>query len=211
MRLPPCIVSVADHAGWAHLVCIAAPDNVPAVIERRKVTTIDLGVPTMPYHHETLTMPVDEADALIADVRRSVMECTTRALRETMSDLSAKYYVVALAIREPTFPQLPDSVAPVRQSYPLQCAADGMMYQIAWCDAARAVGIEVRQIRRGEEAKSAASRLELGAEEIESFINGVGRPPGPPWTAEHRRAFAAGIAALAAHSGDRKLTLRRAV
>ena len=101
MKLPPCVVSVADHAGWTHVVCVAAPDNVPAVVERRKVTTIDMSMPTMPYHHESLTMPVDEADAVIERVRQSVTECTTRALRETVSDLSQIYRAVALSIRPP--------------------------------------------------------------------------------------------------------------
>jgi len=211
VTLSPCVVSVADHAGCTHVVCVAATDNVPVVVERRKVTTIETGLPTMPYHHEALTMMVDEADALIERVRRSVTERTTRALHEVIRDLAPRYRVVALSIRVATFPQLPDNVALVRQSYPLQCAADGMMYQIAWCDAARALGIAVHQFRRGEEAKMAAARFELGAEEIETFVSASGRPPGPPWTAEHRRAFAAGIAALAAHSGNRKLRLRCAV
>jgi len=209
MKLPPCVVSVADHAGWTHVVCVAAPDNVPAVVERRKVTTIDMSMPTMPYHHESLTMPVDEADALIERVRQSVTECTTRALRETVSDLSQIYRAVALSIRVPTFPQLPDTVRLVRQSYPLQCAADGMMYQIAWCDAAQALGIKVHQFRRGDEAVTAAKRLDVTPKEIESFVNGAGRPSGPPWTAEHRRAFAAGIAALAPHARGRLEVVRR--
>jgi hypothetical protein len=33
---------------------------------------------------------------------------------------------------------------------------------------------------------------------MESFVNVTGRPLGPPWAEEHRRAYAAGIAALAA-------------
>jgi hypothetical protein len=34
---------------------------------------------------------------------------------------------------------------------------------------------------------------------VEDFVARSGRPAGPPWTEEHRRAFAAGIAALAPH------------
>ena len=32
MKGAPCVVSVAEHTGWAHLVCVAAPGLVPAVI-----------------------------------------------------------------------------------------------------------------------------------------------------------------------------------
>jgi uncharacterized protein YraI len=56
------VVSVADHTGWAHLVCVAARGNVPAVIIRRRVALIDQGLPTLPYEHETAAMREDEAN-----------------------------------------------------------------------------------------------------------------------------------------------------
>ena len=207
MTLTRCVISVADHAGWAHVVGVAAADHVPAVVERRRVTLIDAGLPTLPYHHESLGMPEDAANALIAHVRRSIAACTSRALREVVTNLAPAYSVVALAIREPPFPELPDTVAPVRQSYRLQCAADGMMYQLALCRAARDLGLEVDLCRRGEEITRAAARLEVQPDAVASFVSGTGRPSGPPWTEEHRRAYAAGIAALAA----REPTLRSGV
>lgn len=197
MKPTPCVISAADHAGWAHLVCVAAPDSVPTVVERRRVRTIDAGLPTMPYHHESLGMPVDEANALIARVQGSIAACTSQALKKVIADLSPSYSVVALAIREPPFPELPETVATVRLSYQLQCAADGMMYQLALCRAARDLGLEVDLCRRGEENRRAAAELTVHPDDIESFVTSAGRPPGPPWADEQRRAFAAGIAALA--------------
>jgi hypothetical protein len=94
----------------------------------------------------------------------------------------------------------------VRQSYPLQCAADGMMYQLALCRAARDNGLDVHQCRRGEESARAAVLLDVEPGDIDSFVRGIGRPPGPPWTQEHRRAYAAGIAVLA--SCDRRRTIQ---
>jgi len=200
MKLAPCVISVADHAGWAYVVCVAAPTRVPAVVERRRLTLIDAGLPTLPYHHESIGMPEDKANALIARVQRSIAACTSRALREVVAELSPVHPVVALAIREPPFPGLPDTVVPVRQSYRLQCAADGMMYQLALCRAAHDVGLEVDLCRRGEETVRAAARLAVHADDVASFVSGAGRPSGPPWTEEHRRAYAAGIAALAART-----------
>jgi hypothetical protein len=197
----PCVISVAEHAGWAHLVCVAAPANVPTVIERRRVTLIDAGLPTMPYHHDSIGLPEDAGNALIARVQRSVAACTSRELHRIVTDLAPMYAVVALAIREAPFPALPESVATVWQSYRLQCAADGVMYQLAVCRAARDLGLDVQLCRRGHEAARAAERLGVTTDVIESFVSGSGRPSGPPWTQEHRRAFAAGIATLAAHVG----------
>lgn len=196
----PSVIGVADHAGWANLVCVAAENTVPAVIERRRVLTIDDGLPTMPYHHETLNLREDEANALIARVRRSIVSRTSRALRQVISDLAPSHRVVALAIREPRFSALPDTVATVRQSYQLQCAADGLMYQLQWCRAARDLGLEVHLCRRGQEISRAAARLDVRPRDIEVFVNVAGRPAGPPWPVELRRAYAAGIAALAAHA-----------
>jgi len=200
MNARSCVISVADHAGWGHVVCVAAPEDVPTVVARRRVTLIDAGLPTLPYHHESIGLREDEANALIARVRRSIGACTSRALQEIVSDLAPAHAVVALAVREPPFAELPETVAVVRQSYRLQCAADGMMYQFALCRAARDLGLEVHQCRRGEESSWAASRLEVHPDDVETFVNGTGRPSGPPWTKEHRRAYAAGIGALASHT-----------
>lgn len=197
MRGIPCVVSAAEHAGWAHTICVAAPRNVPAVIERRRVTLIDPGLPTLPYHHESLAMTEDEANALIARVRRSIAAHASVALQRIVTGLAPTHAVVALAIREPPFAELPKSVATVWASYRLQCAADGMMYQLALCHAARQLDLDVHLCRRGEETSRATEQLKVTPGEIDEFITRTGRPPGPPWTQEHRRAYAAAIAALA--------------
>jgi hypothetical protein len=207
MKPTPSVVSVAEHAGWGHVVCVAAPGNVPAVIERRRVTLIDAGLPTLPYHHDSIGMREDEANALIARVRGSIAACASRALHDIVTGLAPEYAVLALAIRKPPFSELPGTVAAVWQSYQLQCAADGMMYQLALCRAARDLGLHVHLCRRGEEITQAAARLDVRPDDMESFVSSTGRPAGPPWTEEHRRAYAAGIAALAAHT-RRRLGMR---
>ena len=203
MRPAPCVVSVADHTGWAHLVCVAARGDVPAVIARRRVALIDRGLPTMPYEHGTTAMREDEANAVIAGVRQSIAARTSDALRRVVTELAPAHTAVALAIREPPFDDLPATVAAVRTSYRLLCAADGMLYQLAICHAARELNLDVHMCRRGEEAARAAEQLRMTPGDIEEFVSRTGRPAGPPWTQEHRRAYAAGIAVLAAHARGR--------
>jgi hypothetical protein len=181
------------------MVCVAARDNVPAVIERRRVKLIDSGLPTLPYEHESRAMREDEANALIARVRRSISVRAADALRRIVTELEPAYAVVALAIREPPFPELPETVAAVWKSHRLLCSADGMLYQLALCRAARQLGLEVHLCRRGEEMSQAAQHLGVTPGKIDEFVSHTGRPLGPPWTQEHRRAYAAGIAALATH------------
>jgi hypothetical protein len=78
-----------------------------------------------------------------------------------------------------------------------------MLYQLAICRAARQLKLDVHMCRRGQETARAAQRLGVTPAEIEEFVSRTGRPAGPPWTQEHRRAYAAGIAALAAHGRGR--------
>jgi hypothetical protein len=78
-----------------------------------------------------------------------------------------------------------------------------MLYQLAICHAARQLGLEVQLCRRGDETARAAQSLGVTPGEVEEFVTGSGRPAGPPWTQEHRRAYAAGIAALAPHARER--------
>ena len=203
MRPAPCVVSVADHTGWAHLVCVAAPGDVPAVIARRRVALIDKGLPTMPYEHGTIAMSEDKANAVIAEVRRTIAARTSDALRRVVIELAPAHTVIAVAIRKPPFEALPATVAAVRTSHRLLCAADGMLYQLAVCRAAPQLELEVHLGRRGEEAARAAEQLGVTPEEIDEFVSRTGRPAGPPWTQEHRRAYAAGIAVLAAHKRGR--------
>ncbi len=203
MRPAPCVVSVAEHTGWAYLVCVAARGHVPAVIVRRRVALIDKGLPTLPYEHETAAMREDEANAVIAGVRQSIAARTSDALRRVVIELAPAHAAVALAIREPPFDDLPATVAAVRTSYRLLCAADGMLYQLAICHAARELNLDVHMCRRGHETARAAEQLRVTPGDIEEFVSRTGRPDGPPWTQEHRRAYAAGIAVLAAHARGR--------
>jgi len=200
MKPPPGVISVADHAGWAHLVCVSVQSGLPVVVERRRVALIDPGLPTQPYEHDTVAMREDEAEALVARVRRSIAACTTRALERVVSELAPTCRIVALAIRKPPFPRIPSSVRTVHASYQLKCSADGMLYQGALCRAAKRQKLEVRLCQRGEEVELAASSLGVSPDEVEAFVTRVGRPAGPPWTQEHRLAYAAAIAALAPHA-----------
>ena len=74
--------------------------------------------------------------------------------------------------------------------------------------AARQLGLDVHMCRRGEETSLAAEQLGVTLREVEDFVSRSGRPAGPPWTQEHRRAYAAGIAVLAAHA-HRRLEIAR--
>jgi hypothetical protein len=71
-----------------------------------------------------------------------------------------------------------------------------MLYHSAICTAARQRDWNVVLHRRGEEIGRAADALQASARDVERFLSDLRQTLNAPWTAEHRRAFAAAIAAL---------------
>jgi hypothetical protein len=202
----PIVVGVADHNGWAILVSAAAVNGRPIVVDRRRVKLIEDVVPNQPYHHETLALTGADAEQLLRKVRRSIAACTAAAFDHLSTDLSPRYRVSSIAIRHPPLAHLPATVAEVHQSYHVMCRADGMLYHSALCAAARRRGWHVVFHRRGEELAMAAEALQASPEEVERYVNGLRQTLAPPWTAEHRHAFAAAIGRLKAHSRTLRLS-----
>jgi len=195
-KAQPVVVGVADHGGWAILVTAAAVNGRPVVLDRRRVPLIDTGVPSQPYHHDTLTLADDEAEALLRTVKRSIATCTAQAFDRLPGDLGPSYLVTAITIREPPLPRLPATVKDAHASYHVQCRADGMLYHSALCDAAVRRDWNVVRCPRGEELARAAVALRCRERDLEQFIGDLKSTLRPPWAAEHRSAFAAAIAEL---------------
>ena len=194
----PVVVGVADHGGWAILVTAAAVNGQPTVVDRRRVALIEKGVPTQPYHHDTLAMPDAEAERLLRRVKRSIAACTAMAFDNLSADLEPRYRVSSITIRQPTLKQLPVTVGEAHASYHVQCRADGMLYHSAICDAARERDWTLLFHRRGEELSQAAEALKADPDDVERLLNDLKQTLKPPWTAEHRNAFAAAIGHLGA-------------
>jgi hypothetical protein len=192
------VVGVADHGGWAILVSAAIVNGEPTVVDRRRVALIEKGVPTQPYHHDTLSMRDAEAERLLRRVRRSIAACTAVAFDNLSSDLGPQYRVSSITIREPTLEQMPATVAEAHESYHVQCRADGMLYHSAICVAARRRHWKLAFHRRGEELQHAAQAMQASTNEVERLLNGLTQTLEPPWTAEYRNAFAAAIGRLGA-------------
>jgi hypothetical protein len=191
------VLGVADHNGWAVCVTAAASRGLPVVVDRRRVNLIEPGVPSQPYHHETVGMPLPEAEKLVVRVRESVMRTTLARLSELRDELQPPYTIVAMTLRNPPLSYVPVTVAEAHKSYPVMCRADSMMYHDALCTAARRLSIALELHDRGEEVVRAADRLRVSLEELEHFLQAAGKSLGPPWHKEHRLAAAAAMGVLA--------------
>lgn len=195
---PRVVVGVADHGGWAVLMTAALENRTPTVVDRRRVEIIEPGVPTQPYHHDTLTLDEAAAERLVRKVKRSVALSTARALDRLAHDLGSAHRIAGLAMREPTLERLPASVKDAHASYHVMCRADGMLYHSALVEAAERRGWPVTFVRRGDELARAAEALQTTERTMEGRVRDLGRTLGPPWTADHRYALAAAVATLRA-------------
>ena len=193
------VLGVADHGGWAVCVTVAASRGVPAVVDRRRIELIEPGVPTQPYHHDTVNMPRDEAEALVVRVRESVRRTTLAQLTGLRDVLRPQYSIVAMAMRVPPLAFVPVTVAEAHQSYSVMCRADSVMYHDAVATAAQQLGIPVELEDRDQEVARAAERFDVSVNTVERFLRDVGASLGPPWQKEHRLATAAAIRVLADH------------
>ena len=189
------VLGVADHNGWVVCVTVAANRGLPVVVDRRRIELIEPGVPSQPYHHETVGMALPEAEQLVVRVRESVVRTTLARLTELRDELQA-YSIRAMTIRNPPLTYVPITVAEAHASYPVMCRADGMMYHDALCTGARRLGLAVEQHDRGEEVTRGADRLGVSVAQLEQFLQTEGERLGPPWQKEHRLAAAAAIGAL---------------
>jgi hypothetical protein len=196
-RRSTAVLGVADHSGWAVCVTVAATRGLAVVVDRRRVDLIEPGVPSQPYHHETVGMPLADAERLVIRVRESVMRTTLARVSALREELEPPYAIVAMALRTPPLSYVPVTVTQAHESYPVMCRADAMMYHDALATAARRLSLTVELHQRGEEVARAADRLGVSLEELEGFLQTVGESVGPPWQKEHRLAAAAAMAILA--------------
>jgi hypothetical protein len=191
------VLGVADHNGWAVCVTVAVSRGVPAVVDRRRIDLVEPGIPSQPYHHETVGMPLLDAERLVVRVRESVLRKALVRLSELRAELQPPYTIVAMTLRTPPLAHVPVTVSEAHASYPVMCRADGMMYHDALCTAARRLSLAIELHDRGEEVGRAVDRLGVGPEKVEHFLDAAGERLGPPWRKEHRLAAAAALGILA--------------
>lgn len=206
-------VGVADHNGWAVLVCVATRAGVPVVLMHRRVRLIEEGLPTQPFNHETLSLSLAAAEDLVRQVRESAYRRAHIALASLQSDVRPAHRISSLGIRQPSIPALPETVAEVHASPSLLVAADGMIYHDAICTAARALGWSVVLHAPGDEMSEADLALGRRRGWSEKLLKTVERTPARPWTRERRNAAAAALATLPRrpHSPRRARSVRHPV
>jgi hypothetical protein len=192
-------VGVVEHGHTAVLVTIVPGGEL---IDRRRID-LTVGLPTHPHHHEgswavgrylstpgARALSLAEAVALVERVRASA----ARGAREGLEALAAAVSVPITIIAIRLCPSLPPTTEERIADNRAQTVADSVMYREALASAAEARGWSVHWYDRERVFLDAAAAI--GREDIDAFLDAMGRSIGPPWQAKHKLAAAAALATL---------------
>jgi hypothetical protein len=191
-------VGVVENGNSAVLVTIGPGCEL---LDRRSVDLTERGLPTHPHHHEgswavgryldsPWARPMALADVLVLVER--VRASAARGARESLEALAATVPVPIAGIAIRACPELPPTTEERIADNRAQTFADSVMYRQALATAARERGWSVHWYERERVFRDAAAAL--GREDVEAFLQAMGRPTGPPWQAKHKLAAAAAIA-----------------
>jgi hypothetical protein len=192
-------VGVAEHGNSVVLVTVASDGEL---LDRRGIDLTDRGLPTHPHHHEgswavgrylssPWARPISLADA-VALVER-VRASAARGAREGLDALAAAVPVPIASVSIRVCPKLPPTIEERIADNRAQTVADSVMYREALAAAAEARRWSVVWYDRDRVFRDAAASL--GREDVDTFLQAMGRSLGPPWQAKHKLAAAAALAA----------------
>ena len=196
---PEAVVGVAEHGNSAELVTVARGGEC---LDRRRID-LTHGLPTHPYHHEgswavgrylnsSWARPTSLADAvaLVERVRESAAQGARQSLEALAETVAVPVTGIAIRACPPLPPTTEERIADSRAAN----LADSVMYREALATAAQSRGWMVHWYDRESVFRDAAAAL--GGEDIDAFLQAIGRSIGPPWRARHKLAAAAAIGAL---------------
>jgi hypothetical protein len=192
-------VGVAEEGKSAVLVTVARDGML---LDRRRIDLTESGLPTHPHHHEgswavgrylntpgARSVTLTEAVALVERVRASA----ARGAREELETLDAVIPMRIASIALRICPELPATIEERIADNRAQTFADSVMYRQALAEAAAERGWAVYWYDRDEVFREAAEAL--GREDVDAFLQAMGRSIGAPWQAKHKLAAAAALAA----------------
>ena len=198
----PVALGFSVHTGWAALVAIARSGGANlTVLDRRRIGM--LPVPLTPRQdayphvfHAARELPLADAERFI---RKAEEEARVRARDELATAVeglrAAGHRVLEGAIitgRESPSRALEE----ILQSHTLVHAAEGALFRAVILGASEDLGLRVLQVPAPELVRRAARALGVLNEEVPELLTRIGRPLGPPWTADHKAATLAAVLAL---------------
>ena len=189
------------HTGWAALVAVSPSSPDPTVLDRRRVDL--LSIPPRPRQdsypyvfHAARELSLEEAERFVRKAEAEARATAQEALRSTVENLRTAGHRVGMSAIITAREGPRRSLGEILQSHTLVHAAEGALFREAIRGASEDLGLGVFQVPAPELFQRAARALGLAKDGIPEFLVRVGRPLGPPWTADHKAAVLAAVLAL---------------
>jgi hypothetical protein len=173
-------IGVEDHYAWANFVSVTTAGGDELLLDKRRVGLLDASLAASPYHHDTLHMPLSEAEKLVRDVQTSANNRATSALASLIGEL-APAKCRGIAIRVPPLPALPATVAEAHANAWIRNRADGMIYHRALTRAAAELNLRISYFRKGNVLELAARARGKTSRDLERQLKGFATTHGRPW------------------------------
>ena len=191
-------VGVAETGHSAVLVTLAPGGEL---LDRRRIDLTDSSHPTHPHHHEgswavgrylntpgARVLSLADAVALVERVRAAAAHGARESLEALARAVRVPIASIAIRVCPPLPPTIEERIADNRA----QTYADSVMYRQALATAAEARGWSVHWYDRERVFRDASTAL--GRQDLDAFLQAMGRSVGSPWQAIHKLAAAAALA-----------------
>ena len=186
------------HSGWGALVAVSDLAGNFEVVERRRIAVTAIGTlgVNQPYHFaKNLALP--EAEKFIGNCFATSKNLALTAVRDIVSGLRARQYcVVGSAVLLASGRPLPP-LAKILASHAAIHAAEGEFFREIFSKACQDLALSVTGFRERDLDASLQAAFGKAATKLKQQILTLGRPLGPPWTADQKTAALAAVVVLA--------------
>jgi hypothetical protein len=194
----PAALGFRVHSGWTAMVALAGPVSSPTILDRRIVHLVRAFTYTyrQPYH-TAAKMPFADAAEFIKNARSEAEQLALAAicnLKKQLTGLDWKLSACGLMLASGrALPQLENILA----SHALIHTADGELFRDAIRAACRKCQLPLAELKERSAFDEAAAVLKAKANVLKRRIDAMGKPLGPPWSADEKLSALAAWVSLA--------------
>ena len=191
-------LGVRAHSGWAAVILLCGSANEPEIIHRGRIELCDGGIDgSKQLFHAAEPMAFRRAEGFIKKCKSSTEKLADKAVSELMDVAKVRGLTLSacgvLTASGRALPALKDILA----SHALIHVAEGEFYRDVVAEACARSGIRANKIKEREIADLTASRLKLTEGKLKQKVDALGKPLGPPWTADQKLSLMAAWLTLA--------------
>ena len=201
----PAALGFSVHSGWAALVALAGDPRAPRVVLRERIEMADPEHPEsrQPYHAAE-GLDLEGARRLLKGFADTARRLARLALGRVSRDLRRSGCVPRSSGILQAAGRLPRRLDEILASHAFIHTADGVHFREALAHASERNGWAVTRIPGREALGRAAETLGTSAADLQARVEAMGRPLGPPWTADQKHgALAAWFLLASAAPSDR--------